>query len=240
MPPAFCNLLIKNPLEQYLPTGIDFAFLEAFFILLNDVRAVWDAARDFIRACGVSEITALNHAVALLFDTLALNYFRLRRPKIYFVAQLLDALAGDASSAIDESDYTMERFFRSLARLEEFLLSPIGYLYQSLWFGVQDEAAARRVSERTFSHLAAFLVLAKSIEAVEQFGTKEVILGWDGLIKAGLQKTPKADEIAERMLSFAFVDRNKHEETGQETRTAIMSAWLSCRKATAPPVSSSA
>lgn len=198
---------------------------EAFFILLNDVRAIWEAARAFISALGVSEITALNHTVALLFDTLALNYFRLRHPKLYFIAQLLDALAGDASSASDESDYTIERFFRSLARVIEFLLSPIGYLYQSLWFGVQDEAEARRVSERTFSHLAAFLVIAKSIEAVEQFGTKEVILGWDALIKAdpepGDQKTPKADEIAERMLSFAFVNRDKDKATGKETKTAV-------------------
>ena len=197
---------------------------EAFFILLNDVRAVWEAARAFIRSLGVSEITALNQTVYLLFDTLALNYFRLRHPKLYFAAQLLDAMAED-SSAIDESEYTIERFFRSLARVEEFLLSPIGYLYESIWFGVQDEAEARKLSERTFTHLAAFLVMAKSIDAVASFGTKEVILGWDSLIKAdpspGDQKTPKADEISERMLSFALVNREKDKTTGKEIKTSI-------------------
>ena len=199
---------------------------EAFFILLNDVRAVWEAARAFVRSLGVSEITALNQTVSLLFDTLALNYFRLRHPKLYFISQLLDALAED-SSAIDESDYTIERFFRSLARVMEFLLSPIGYLYKSFVFGVEDEAAARKASERIFTHLAALLVIAKSIDPIEAFGTQEVILGWDSLIKAdpspGDQKTPKADEIAERMLSFVLVRREKDETTGKEIKTAINS-----------------
>lgn len=197
---------------------------EAFFIMLNDVRAVWEACRAFIRALGVSEITALNETVYRLFEVLSSNYFRLRHPKLYFAALLADALAED-SAAIDESDYTIERFFRSLARLLEFLLSPIGFLYRSVWFGVKDEEEARRVSEATFTHLAAFLVMAKSIDAVAALGTREVILGWDSLIKdplsPGDRKTPKADEISERMLSFALVDRKKDPATGQAIKKSV-------------------
>lgn len=198
---------------------------EAFFILLKDVRAVWEAVGDFVRSLGVGGVTTINQAVNLVFDTLALNYFRLRHPQIYFGAQLLEALAAD-SAEIDESDAIVERMFRSILwHALGFLLSPIGYLYQSFVFGVEDEAAARKASERIFTHLAAFLVMAKSIDAIEPLFTSEVILGWDSLIKADAspadQKTPKADEISERMLSFALVHREKDKASGKEIKTAI-------------------
>src|SRR3954463_14753777 len=46
---------------------------EAFFILLSDVRAVYEACRSFISAFGVSNVTIANTLLYRMFDLAAVN-----------------------------------------------------------------------------------------------------------------------------------------------------------------------
>jgi hypothetical protein len=180
---------------------------EAFVALLNDVRAFYQNIRNAISGFGNTDTTRINSIVYLIFDMLALNYARLYFPRAYALVQALSAMVED-SSAMDDNPYAVERFFAAIGRAEEFALSPIGYTFRSLQIGVEDEQRARKVSDRIFPQIATFALLAKSFhEILEPVTTKEVIYGWDSLIKPDNDDGPntrQADIISERMLSIAY------------------------------------
>ena len=75
---------------------------EAFIILLNDVRAVYESVRSFISAMGVGGTNVQNEILYHLFDLAALNYVRLELPNLYFIAQVLGALVEDTKE-LDEA-----------------------------------------------------------------------------------------------------------------------------------------
>ena len=102
---------------------------------------------------------------------------------------------------------------RSHTSAIRFAFSPVAYTVRSLQIGVADEARARVVSDRIFPQLAAFFAFAGSFEITEDFGTREVVYGWDSLevpkpdsclVFENASGTKAADAIAERMLTFSF------------------------------------
>jgi hypothetical protein len=185
---------------------------EAFVALLNDVRALYQNVRTAISGFGSSDVTRVNSIVYLVFDMLAANYARLYLPRTYAAIQALSAMVEDYS-ALDDRPFVVERFFAAIARAEEFLLSPIGYTFQTLKQGIESEQRAKKVSDNVFPHIAAFLLLAgKLSDSLEPITTKEVIYGWDSLdapvpwppTADNPPRTTRADQISERMLSLAF------------------------------------
>lgn len=193
---------------------------EAFIALLNDVRACYQNVRTAIAGFGSNDVTRINSIVYLMFDMLALNYVRLHFPRSYAIIQALSAIAEDYS-ALEDRPPVMERIFAPIAKAEEFILSPIGYTFLALAQGIENEERARKVSDHIFPQIATFALLAKSLskmsdtlEVLEEFGTREVVYGWDSLIKPvmpgqdastnGSNGTKKADKISERMLSIAY------------------------------------
>jgi hypothetical protein len=191
---------------------------ETFIILLNDLRAVYGAVRQFISGCGVSGVTAINEATSLLFDLLAANYFRLYEPRIYFTVQLLASLVQD-SSALETGELEPVRFGKALLKVGHFILSPFFYVFGTLKTASEDEKRAQDASEATLILLAAEL----------SFMTKEIIYGWDSFVIAKKElcnesesrsKTPKADVISERMLTFAF-PFEENPTSGSETTESL-------------------
>jgi len=175
---------------------------EAFIILLNDVRDVYQAARGFISAIGISGVSAINQGTFTLFDLMALNYFRIYTPQLFFGIQLLASLVED-SSALEEDELEVRRFFKAVLKAINFILSPFYYVVTSLKAGAEDEKKARRVSEATLALLAGGV----------SFVTKEINYGWDSfevakkeacLDNTSKSTTPKADVISERMLTIGF------------------------------------
>ncbi len=202
---------------------------EAFVALLNEVRACYENVRTAISGFGTTDVTRINSIVYLMFDMLALNYVRLHFPRAYAIIQALSAITEDYS-ALEDRPYVMDRIFAPIAKAEEFILSPIGYTFLALAQGIESEERARKVSDHIFPQIAAFALLAKSLskmsdslEVLEEFGTKEVIYGWDSLQKPikpgevistnGNNGTKKADKISERMLSIAYPFSQEPTET---------------------------
>src|SRR5687768_15037493 len=70
---------------------------ETFFILLNDVRAVYESCRSFIKAFGVSNVTVANELLYRMFDIASANYVRLKSPEAYFLVQALAVLVEDSA-----------------------------------------------------------------------------------------------------------------------------------------------
>ena len=153
---------------------------EAFIILLNDVRALYQNVRNAVSGFGTTDTTRLNAIVYLLFDILAANYARLYTPTLYFAVQALGIIVED-TSALDDDPDAIERFFGAIARAEEFLLSPIGYTYLALKNGVQDGEHAQKFSDRIFPQIAILLILAKKLSpSLESVTTTDVSYGWEG------------------------------------------------------------
>lgn len=163
---------------------------EAFVTLLADVRAIYEACRSFIAAFGAGPVSVHNELLYRMFDLLAVNYMRLKYPREYFLIQAIGALV-DGSAELVEREAAFARVFDTLAKVVSFALSPLYYLFKTM--GAEDEAAARRVSEGIFPHLAAFLALSGI--------TDEVIYGWDAVEGS---RQPLADAIAARALTVAF------------------------------------
>ena len=182
---------------------------EAFIQLLNDVRAVYEAVRSFIAALGVSSVTTQNQVLYKLFDLFALNEVRVRAPAVYFIVQLLATMVEDSQELpqLTTDDLAEERFFKALALVVEFALSPLYYLFKIL--SVKDAAGAKKASDRLFPHIAGAVAYFQA----KPLDDSRLEYGWDGLVvpkknapleftRASL--TPRADELAERMLTIGF------------------------------------
>ncbi|HKB38959.1 MAG TPA: DUF6603 domain-containing protein, partial [Gemmataceae bacterium] len=176
---------------------------ETFIILLNDVRAVYEACRSLIKAFGVSNVTAANELLYRMFDILAANYVRLSSPSAYFLIQALAALtegsaeldaaiSKPADPAVDNPEeremheMAFKRFFYLLYRGIVFALSPLYYLFET--FDTADESHARRVSDGIFPQLAVLLVILERKDIL----TARVMHSWDTLeeparTKAGIK-----------------------------------------------------
>ena len=141
---------------------------EAFVVLLNDVRAVYEACRLFISSFGAGPVSVHNELLYRMFDLMAANYFRIKYPREYFLAQAIAALVEDSSELVDQ-EAAFARIFDTLAKVVAFALSPLYYIFRAK--SAASEADARRISERLFPHIAAFMGLSGL--------TDEVIYGWD-------------------------------------------------------------
>lgn len=200
---------------------------EAFFILLSDVRQIYEALSSFVAASGVSGVTAHNEALYRVFDLLALNYVRLYEPKMFFALQLASALIED-SSVINKEEADFARLFKSIGQIIALGCAPLYYLPRSL-FGAKSEEEARRISDKIFPHLAGFLVsgLGEDIH----LKTNEVIYGWDNSPHPD-DKRSQADTISQRMFSAAFTGPIKDETTGTQTGKKTLNVSLAIVPAT--------
>jgi Family of unknown function (DUF6603) len=182
---------------------------EAFIQLLNDVRAVYEAVRSFIAALGVSSVTTQNQVLYKLFDLVALNEVRVRAPAVFFFVQLLSNMVEDSAEVpeLTTDDLAEERFFKALALAEEFALSPLYYLFKIL--STKDAAGAKKASDRLFPHIAGAVAFLQA----KPLDDARLEYGWDGLVVPQKDKpleftrtslTPRADELAERMLTIGF------------------------------------
>jgi len=198
---------------------------EAFIQLLNDVRAVYEAVRSFIAALGVSSITTQNQLMYRLFDLFALNEVRVRAPAVFFTVQLLSTIVEDSAEVpqLTTDDLAEERFFKALALAEEFALSPLYYLFKIL--SLKDSAGAKKASDRLFPHIAGAVAYFQR----KALDDSRLEYGWDGLVvpkknapleftRASL--TPRADELAERMLTIGFPFGQKPSD-GSQTRESL-------------------
>ncbi|HKG93215.1 MAG TPA: DUF6603 domain-containing protein [Gemmatimonadaceae bacterium] len=197
---------------------------EAFIQLLGDVKAVYEAVRSFIASLGVSSVTTQNQVLYKLFDLFALNEVRVRAPAVYFFVQLLSTIVEDSAEVpgLTTDDLAEERFFRAIAMAEEFALSPLYYLFKIL--STKDAAGAKKASDRLFPHIAGAVAYLQG-----NLDETRLEYGWDGLVvpkkNAPLEftrgsSTPRADELAERMLTIGF-PLAQTPSSGSSTREAI-------------------
>jgi hypothetical protein len=171
---------------------------EAFVALLNDARSLYASVRTAVSGFGSTDVTRINSITYLIFDMLALNYVRLYLPRTYFFVQAANAIVED-TSAVDDSPLVLEHFMSAYAQALLFALSPGYYIWKVL--DTEDADQAQKVADGVFPHLAALFMLGPKLSSsLEPIATKEVICGWDAVES----KTPNADRISRRMLTFAF------------------------------------
>src|SRR5262245_53040603 len=182
---------------------------EAFIQLVADVRAVYEAVRAFIASLGVSNVTTQNQLLYRLFDLFALNEVRVRAPGAFSLIQLLSAIVEDSSEVpqLTTDDLADERMFKALLLAVKFALSPFYYFLKVL--STKDSAAAKRASDRLFPHMLGALAYVQR----KALDDSRLEYGWDGLVipkKANPlvfernSRTPFADGLAERMVTFGF------------------------------------
>jgi hypothetical protein len=182
---------------------------EAFAQLLADVRVVYDAVRDFVASLGVSSVTTQNQVLYRLFDLFALNEMRVRAPGLYAFVQLLATMVEDSAEGpgLTTDDLAEERFFKAIALALEFAASPLYYVFKVL--SAKDAAAAKKFSDRLFPHVAGAVAYFQG----KPLDDSRLEYGWDSLVvpKKDLpldftrtSLTPRADTLAERMLTIGF------------------------------------
>jgi hypothetical protein len=180
--------------------------LEALFSAITDARSMYEALRPLAEAIAAKEgEMAADEALRALLDLLATNYWRLRHPRTYFAAQVLN-FGEDATSVYGKGGNSYGRFGRAIVGILEFVLGPFSAWKQ---FDLGDEADARLLSDVSLQPIGAVMAFVKKLKA------KDVLYGWDvvpGVPPAlgQLPADPSAADIAlARMLTLKFAQARK-------------------------------
>jgi Family of unknown function (DUF6603) len=199
--------------------------LEAFLAAVQDVRACVDALRSFVDSLDLDSEAIADEVFRDLLDLLALNFVRLRAPRLYFVLQAT-SFAEDFSSIYGGEFGAFTGLLRSLRALFEFLINPCGYFDRS---NFDDEESAGRLSDRTLFALAAPAAYGAKIPIpftslkIPIPRADDVLYGWDLVPGVPGSNTPTAvDRTLARTLTLKFVDTYKGPITGGAPLTGTL------------------
>ena len=101
--------------------------LEALFSAIQDIRAVINTLRSFVESLDLGAGAIVDEALRDLLDLLALNYIRLRQPRLYFTLQAV-SFAEEFTSVYGGEFNGISSVPRAFKKLWEFVTSP------SRWF----------------------------------------------------------------------------------------------------------
>lgn len=175
--------------------------LEALFSAMTDVRAMYEALRPLAEAIAAREgHMAADESLRALLDLLATNYWRLRHPRTYFIAQVL-SFGEEATSVYGDGANSYGRFGLAFVKIFNFVFGPI-----SAWkdFNLGDEADARLLSDVSLQPVAGIMAFVSKLKA------KDVLYGWDMVpgVPPAVGEPPAdptaADVALGRMLTLKF------------------------------------
>ncbi|HEY5892687.1 MAG TPA: DUF6603 domain-containing protein [Chthoniobacterales bacterium] len=152
---------------------------------LSDLRAVFDSVRSFISSFSLSP-ALVGEVTNRFLNLLALNYIRLRKPKLFVAAQAV-SFVEDTGAPFLSGKITWKNIVK--------VCTDGGfYLLKTILIALDDEEEAQARSDFYFVPLGAFLAFAFK-------PNNRSLYGWDPAPESG---TPQGDAISRRMLSSVF------------------------------------
>jgi Family of unknown function (DUF6603) len=170
--------------------------LEALLAAVQDIRACVDALRSFVESLNLGTQEVVQEAFRSLLDLLAINFVRLRAPRLYFVLQ--------AVSFAEEFSSTYGGQFGFFLGLPAVMRRAVDLLFNwDSWFSqsnFDDERGVQRIADRTFMAVGALLAYGIKLPEAD-----DVMYGWDLVPGVPGSNTPTAvDRTLARMLSYEF------------------------------------
>jgi hypothetical protein len=166
---------------------------------LEELRAIYQALRDFAQTSDSGTVAGFDALVRLL----SMNYFRLRAPLAYWLAQPFLLLDDTLSSGVLPSEVTGAG--KSVAHnIASFTEHPIDYVRSLSWPPLTTADDVKLLSDVvvppvviTLGELATWLIKGNWFERSDI----QILYGWEADPQT---TTPIADRISERMFSFSF------------------------------------
>ncbi|HEX9001279.1 MAG TPA: DUF6603 domain-containing protein [Blastocatellia bacterium] len=175
---------------------------QALSSVLADIRAIVTSLYDFFKSFNLSpsQVVEVTHRA---LNLLALNYIRLRQPRLFFIGQLLGFLEDTGSPFLSGKV--------SWNRIVDLCTDGGHYLLRTIVVALDDEEEAQQRSDVYFTALA--IVMDKV------FGdASKSLYGWDA---APGSTTPVADAISRRMLSTGLFSREVDTATNKVVEKQI-------------------
>jgi len=169
---------------------------------LSDLRAVFDSVRSFISSFSLSP-ALVGEVTNRFLNLLALNYIRLRKPKLFVAAQ--------AASFVEDTGAPFLSGKITWKNIVKVCTDGGFYLLKTILIALDDEEEAEARSDFYFVPLAAFLAFAFK-------PNNRSLYGWDAAPESG---TPQGDAISRRMLSSVFFSTGRDPATGQTVEKRI-------------------
>ncbi len=199
-----------NP-PQFPPTGLESVKayrgaakpdLEALFSAIQDIRAVIDSLRSFVESLDLGAGAVLDETLRVLLDLMALNYIRLRQPRLYFILQAVSF--GEEFASVYGGEFIgISSVSQALGKLWDLVTSP------SRWL---DEIES--VGKEVLDHGADTALLA--VAALASFRVRipadDVLHGWD-LVPGvpGSDEPTAGDRVLARTLTLQFAPSDEND-----------------------------
>jgi hypothetical protein len=172
-----------DSLERYRSaTDVDTA---AFLQSIDDLSAIFEALKAFIKAAGISGDEAIEEYSHRAFQLLSLNYVRMHQPGLYWAAQPFGFIEESLTTHSTAQAYP-ERFVS--------FFKGIGDHFKQLGVGLDDEDQARGLSDLIFIPLTVLAAILRRKLKLSGFA-----YGWepDPTVPPAL-----ADAVSDRIFSF--------------------------------------
>jgi hypothetical protein len=194
--------------------------LEGLFAAAQDVRACIATVESFSNSLDLGVPGVANEVFRDLLDLLALNFIRLRAPRLYYIMQAT-SFAEDFSSVYGGEFGGYMAVPNGMRALGNFIFSPCSWFDQS---NFDDEEGVRRISDRTLLALAAFAAygLKVPIVGVKVPRADDVLYGWDLVPGVPGSDAPTAvDQTLARTLTLMYAGTHTGPITGGNPLTGI-------------------
>src|SRR5262245_50396862 len=170
--------------------------LEALLAAVQDIRACVDALRSFVDSLNLGTQEVAQEAFRSLLDLLAINFVRLRAPRLYYILQAV-SFAEEFSSTYGGQFGFFLGLPAVMRRVADLVFNWDSWFSQS---NFDDERGVQRIADRTFLAVGALLAYGKWLPQAD-----DVMYGWDLVPGVPGSDTPTAvDRTLARMLSYEF------------------------------------
>src|SRR5262249_23187439 len=187
------------------------------------------ALRSFVDSLNLGTQAVVQEAFRSLLDLLAINFVRLRAPRLYFLLQ--------AVSFAEEFSSTYGGQFGFFLGLPAVMRRAVDLVFnRDAWFSQSnfaDDRGVQRIADRTFLAVAPMLAYGKKLPQAD-----DVMYGWDLVPGVPGSDTPTAvDRTLARTLSYEFAGVfGSHGTGGPLTETTLTSIALVPRTQGGPGV----
>ena len=178
---------------------------QALLSVLSDIRAIVTSLYGFFASFNLSPSQAVEFTHRAL-NMLALNYFRLRQPRLFSIAQL--------AGFIEDTGTPFLSGKVSWSNIVSLCTDGGLYLLKTLVVALDDEEEAQARSDFYFTALAVMIT-----EIFKENG--RALYGWDAAPESTFIN---ADKISKRMLSAGFFSEEKDPATGKVIKKQINSS----------------
>jgi hypothetical protein len=226
------NPFSPSAAPQFPPAGLQSAKayrdaaepdLEALFAAIQDVRSCINTIRSFADSLDLGASAIADEVFRDLLDLLALNFVRLRAPRLYYWLQAA-SFAEDFSSVYGGQFGGFTGLLRALKGAFNFIIEPCAYFDRA---NFDDEESVRRISDRTLFAIAALTAYGFKVPFTDfAVPNDDVLYGWDLVPGVPGSDTPTAvDRALARTLTLKFTGTHKGPITGEQplTGTALTS-----------------